>query len=59
MKLNFGKQRTRKFKDNDRFKILNLTSSRNPDKSRTSFLSIMTDNNGEIETEQEKNNNRL
>ena len=59
MKLNFGKQRTRKFKDNDRFKILNLTSSRNPDKSRTSFLSIMTDNNGEIETEQEKNDKLL
>ena len=59
MKLNFGKQKTRKFKDLDQFKILSTISQKNTDKSRTSFLSVMTDNNGEIETEEEKNNKLL
>ena len=59
MKLNFGKQKTRKFKDLDHFKILSTISQKNTDKSRTSFLSVMTDNNGEIETEEEKNNKLL
>ena len=59
MKLNFGKQKTRKFKDLDHFKILNSMNQKTIDKSRTSFLSIMTDNNGEIETEQEKNDKLL
>ena len=55
MKFNFGKQKAKLGTSIDKSKLLTSQSRVSVDKSRMSFLSSMTDNGKEEETEQSKN----
>ena len=55
MKFNFGKQKTKLGASIDKSKLVTSQSRVSVDRSRMSFLSSMTDNGKEEETEQNKN----